>query len=138
EKLRMLGIFEWQWIEKRMRTELYRAPYDARQRFPFMQIMVDAYHYDPVPAGAMASLMPAKTPVFAALGDEGWKLWWCKGEYGAAIDAFEAADPRLEMIIIPRDFRWLLTYSHHDELFSVGEPVSTALAALPGGRRVSA
>ncbi|MEM6906758.1 MAG: hypothetical protein AAF568_12765, partial [Pseudomonadota bacterium] len=103
----MLGIFEWQWIEKRMRAELYRRPYHTRQRFPFMQIVIDGYHRDPVPAGAMASLMPAETPVFAALGDEARKLWWCTGAYGAAIDAFEAADPRLEMVIISRDFRWL-------------------------------
>lgn len=131
ETFRMIGIHDWQWIQRRIERKFYRRPYHERQPFPFMCIRIDAVVRPPWPHEFLSSLAPGETPVYAALGHEPTKLWWCRGTFEAAASVFVACRPQdIQLLLVPQTFDWLITVGHHDDLYSVGEPVSSKIAAL--------
>ncbi|MEM9046681.1 MAG: DUF6756 family protein [Pseudomonadota bacterium] len=130
EEFRMIGIRDWQWIEERVQTEFYTRPYALRQRFPFTCIQADASVSLELVQEQLGALAAPDTVVYAAIGDEAHKLWWCKGAFQAAIAVFWEAGPAIDLLVVPESFEWFLTISHHDDVYTVGEPVSSRLVSM--------
>ena len=137
-KYRMLGIREWQWIERRVKDRFVRRPFSERTGIWFEDVSPAEVALGPSwDLTDLKELAPAGTRVYAAHGADFGDLWWCEGMFASAVEVHFSANRWLESVFVSPSFEWLLVTNHHDMLYAIGEPVSSNLAQHKNAQRIA-